>query len=301
MRFDDHLDDDGISDRPRPHRGPDRGPRRPGGRRFRAVPRPRRPGGVNANAAITCSAVLYVFRSPDRGGHPLQHGAAAPAHDPRAHRASSSAPTSRPPRAGGNVETSQRIVDVLLGALAKAVPGRIPAASQGTMNNVAFGGYDPGPQAPFRLLRDDRRRHGRRAATAAGLSGVHTHMTNSLNTPLEALENYLPLRIRSLRPQDGLGRARGAIRAATASSASTSFAVPVDVTDHVRAPALRPLRLPGRRPGRFGPELGRFPAAGRGPWAARSTSSSDPATSSASRPRAAADTASPRAEQGGSR
>ena len=98
--------------------------------------------------------------------------------------------------AGGNVETSQRIVDVLLGALAKAVPDRIPAASQGTMNNVAFGGYDPVAEAALRLLRDDRRRHGRRPGRPRASSGVHTHMTNSLNTPVEALENYLPLRIR---------------------------------------------------------------------------------------------------------
>ena len=65
--------------------------------------------------------------------------------------------------AGGNVETSQRITDVVLGALAQALPDRMPAASQGTMNNVTLGGRDPRTRPAVRLLRDDRRRHGRAA------------------------------------------------------------------------------------------------------------------------------------------
>jgi len=113
--------------------------------------------------------------------------------------------------AGGNVETSQRIVDVLLGALVKALPGRIPAASQGTMNNIAFGGYDPWRKRPFAYYETIGGGMGAGPGTA-GLSGVHTHMTNSLNTPVEALENYLPLTIRSYglrKGSGGAGRSRG--------------------------------------------------------------------------------------------
>ncbi|MCK7514311.1 MAG: hydantoinase B/oxoprolinase family protein [Desulfobacterales bacterium] len=97
------------------------------------------------------------------------------------------------------------------------------------MNNVAFGGYDPRPQAPLRLLRDDRRRHGRGRGGRRRSSGVHTHMTNSLNTPIEALENYLPLKIRSYGLGKGSGGA-GPIRAETASSGNTNSRVPVDLT-----------------------------------------------------------------------
>src|SRR5258708_38161621 len=95
----------------------------------------------------------------------------------------------RPPAAvaGGNGETSQRIVDVLLRALAKAMPDRIPAASSGTMNNLTIGGMDArgGPAAPFAYYETIAGGSGASAA-ADGVSGVHTHMTNSLNTPAEA-------------------------------------------------------------------------------------------------------------------
>jgi N-methylhydantoinase B/oxoprolinase/acetone carboxylase alpha subunit len=99
-------------------------------------------------------------------------------------------------------------VDVLLGALAKALPGRIPAASSGTMNNVAFGGRDPTRERSFAYYETIGGGMGASPARD-GLSGVHTHMTNSLNTPVEALENYLPVRIRryGLRPDSG-GRGR---------------------------------------------------------------------------------------------
>jgi N-methylhydantoinase B len=98
------------------------------------------------------------------------------------------------PVAGGNVETSQRIVDVVLRALAKAIPDRIPAASSGTMNNVTIGGTDPRKAAPFAYYETIAGGMGARPA-ADGLSGVHTHMTNSLNTPAEALEYAYPLRV----------------------------------------------------------------------------------------------------------
>jgi len=119
----------------------------------------------------------------------------------------------KPPAAvaGGNVETSQRIVDVLLRALAQAVPDRIPAAASGTMNNLTIGGIDPRTREPFTYYETIAGGMGARPGKP-GVSGVHTHMTNSLNTPAEALEYAYPLRVRSysLRSNSaGDGKFRG--------------------------------------------------------------------------------------------
>jgi N-methylhydantoinase B len=106
--------------------------------------------------------------------------------------------------AAGNVETSQRIVDVLLRALARALPQRIPAASSGTMNNLSFGGIDPRTGEPFAYYETIAGGMGARPS-ADGLSGVHTHMTNSLNTPIEALESAYPVRVRRYSLRRGSG------------------------------------------------------------------------------------------------
>jgi N-methylhydantoinase B/oxoprolinase/acetone carboxylase alpha subunit len=108
--------------------------------------------------------------------------------------------------AGGNVETSQRITDVVFGALAKAVPDRVPAASQGTMNNVTFGGTDPRTGRRFAYYETLGGGMGGRKGLA-GLSGVHTHMSNTRNTPVEAIEHDLPLRIRRYSLRHGSGGA----------------------------------------------------------------------------------------------
>jgi N-methylhydantoinase B/oxoprolinase/acetone carboxylase alpha subunit len=164
---------------------------------------PQTEGGVNANFAITSSAVLYVFRSLVEEDIPFNTGLMRPLEilAPKGSLVNAEFPAAC---AGGNVETSQRIVDVLLGALAKALPDRIPAASQGTMNNVAFGGYDPGRERHFAYYETIGGGMGA-GAGADGLDGVHTHMTNSLNTPVEALENYLPLKIRRYGLRKGSG------------------------------------------------------------------------------------------------
>jgi N-methylhydantoinase B len=93
------------------------------------------------------------------------------------------------------VETSQRIVDVLLRALAEAIPDRIPAASSGTMSNLTIGGVDPRNGRIFAYYETVAGGMGARPR-ADGISGVHTHMTNSLNTPVEALEYAYPFRVR---------------------------------------------------------------------------------------------------------
>jgi N-methylhydantoinase B len=171
---------------------------------------PQRRGAVNAVEAITVSAVFYVFRCLLGEEVPACWGLM----DPIEVRAPlGTVVNARPPAAvaAGNVETSQRIVDVVLRALARALPGRIPAASSGTMNNLSFGGLDPRSGRPFAYYETLAGGMGARP-TVDGLSGVHTHMTNSLNTPIEALESSYPVRVRRYslrRGSGGEGRFRG--------------------------------------------------------------------------------------------
>jgi N-methylhydantoinase B len=161
-------------------------------------------GNVNSVFAVTLSAVLYCFRCLVPDDIPLNAGAASPIE---VVAPPGSVVNARHPAAvtAGNVETSQRIVDVVFGALRKALPGRIPAASQGTMNNFSFGGDG------FAYYETIAGGMGARSG-ADGVSGVHTHMTNTLNTPIEALEHAYPVRVTEyrLRPNSGgRGRRRG--------------------------------------------------------------------------------------------
>jgi N-methylhydantoinase B len=162
-------------------------------------------GSINAVEAITYSACFYVFRCLLADDVPATAGLMRPvqviAHE-------GTVVNARPPAAvaGGNVETSQRMVDVLLRALAQAIPNKIPAAASGTMNNLTIGGIDPRTGQPFAYYETIAGGMGARPGKP-GVSGVHTHMTNSLNTPAEALEYAYPLRVRrySLRPGSGGG------------------------------------------------------------------------------------------------
>jgi N-methylhydantoinase B/acetone carboxylase, alpha subunit len=160
-------------------------------------------GAINAVEAITVSAVSYVFRCLVKGEVPASAGLLEPI---KVIAPAGTVVNANPPAsvAGGNVETSQRIVDVLFKALAKAVPDRIPAASQGTMNNLTIGGIDTRTGAEFSYYETVAGGTGARP-TADGMSGVHTHMTNSLNTPAEALEYAYPLRVREYRLRKGSG------------------------------------------------------------------------------------------------
>ncbi len=208
-RAEDCLDDDGYSDRPIPLRVAIRIRGRRAAVDF-AGSAPACRGGVNAVLAITLSAVFYVFRCLLEEDVPACAGLMAPIE---VRAPVGSIVNAQPPAAvaAGNVETSQRIVDVLLRALAQALPGRIPAASSGTMNNLSFGGIDPRTRQPFAYYETIAGGMGARP-TADGLSGIHTHMTNSLNTPVEAFESAYPVRVRrySLRSgSGGAGRFRG--------------------------------------------------------------------------------------------
>ena len=162
-------------------------------------------GAINAVEAITVSAVSYVFRCLVGGEVPASAGLMQPIEvvAPRGTVVNANPPASV---AGGNVETSQRIVDVVFKALSRALPDRIPAASQGTMNNLTIGGIDTriGYGQEFSYYETVAGGMGARPALD-GMSGVHTHMTNSLNTPAEALEYAYPLRVREYRLRRGSG------------------------------------------------------------------------------------------------
>ncbi len=197
-RFEDRMDDDGVSGRPARIRVMIE---RKGDRvrvDFEGSD-PQVPGNVNAVYAVTLSAVLYCFRCLVEEEIPLNAGAAeaieviAPL---------GTVVNARPPAAvtAGNVETSQRIVDAVFGALAKALPGRIPAASQGTMNNVSFGGDG---FAYYETVAGGIGASARRD----GASATHSHMTNTLNTPIEAFEHAYPVRIEEYGVRRGSGGA----------------------------------------------------------------------------------------------
>jgi len=246
-RAEDFLDGDGISDRPVRIAVTIKISRNAGrtGRR-RVPPRPvvtvdftgsdpQVEGSVNAVAAITYSACFYVFRCLLADDVPATAGLMRPI---QVIAPQGTVVNARPPAAvaGGNVETSQRIVDVLLRAIAQAIPERIPAAASGTMNNLTIGAIDfrvrnlcqrnlrernlgiddpsrgdSQPGQPFAYYETIAGGMGARPAKP-GISGVHTHMTNSLNTPAEALEYAYPLRVRrySLRAESGgNGKYRG--------------------------------------------------------------------------------------------
>ncbi|HKV33421.1 MAG TPA: hydantoinase B/oxoprolinase family protein [Pyrinomonadaceae bacterium] len=160
-------------------------------------------GAINAVEAITVSAVSYVFRCLVGGEVPASAGLMEPIEviAPAGTVVNANPPASV---AGGNVETSQRIVDVLFKALAQALPDRIPAASQGTMNNLTIGGIDTRSGQEFSYYETVAGGMGARPSLD-GMSGVHTHMTNSLNTPAEALEYAYPLRVREYRLRSGSG------------------------------------------------------------------------------------------------
>ncbi len=167
-------------------------------------------GAINAVEAITVSAVSYVFRCLVGADVPASAGLMEPIEvfAPEGTIVNAVHPAAV---AGGNVETSQRIVDALLRALAQALPDKIPAASQGTMNNLTIGGVDPRTGAEFAYYETVAGGMGARP-TLDGMSAVHTHMTNSLNTPAEALEYAYPLRVRAYsvrKNSGGRGRSRG--------------------------------------------------------------------------------------------
>ena len=166
---------------------------------------PQTTGNVNTVEAVAKSAAYYIVRCLMPEDAPANAGTFAPV---RVIAPPGTIVNALPPCAvaSGNVETSQRITDVILGALAQALPEVIPAASQGTMNNVTAGGRDPLSGQPFAYYETMGGGMGA-SPTSDGLSGVHTHMSNTMNTPIEALEYAYPIRVYAYRLRRGSGGA----------------------------------------------------------------------------------------------
>ncbi|MDG5778470.1 hydantoinase B/oxoprolinase family protein [Haloarculaceae archaeon H-GB2-1] len=167
-------------------------------------------GPINAVFAVTASATYYAVRCVTDPDIPPNHGCYRPINI--------TAPEGtivnpEPPAAvvGGNLETSQRVTDVVLGAFGEVVPERVVAGSQGTMNNITFGGMDPRDDSPYAFYETQGGGFGGRAGKD-GIDGVHVHMSNTMNTPAEVLETAYPLRVTryQLRPDSGgAGEFRG--------------------------------------------------------------------------------------------
>jgi len=206
-------------------------------------------GSVNANYAVAVSATAYVFRCLIREDVPYTAGILRPLTviAPSGTVVSARAPAAM---AAGNVETSQRITDVILGALAKAAPRLIPAASSGTMNNLTFGGWDAARRKPFAYYETIAGGMGA-SAVASGPSATHTHMTNSWNTPIEAFEHQYPVRIRAYRIRSGSGGA-GAQRGGDGIVREFEFLSRADVTILSDRRKRRPYGLAGGQAGAAG-------------------------------------------------
>ncbi len=203
-RFEDCLDDDGMGSGPIPIRvavtidGDEATVDFSGSA-------PQCAGPLNAVEAVTLSATVYVFRCLLDPSVPPNHGSFVPI---KLVAPEGTIVNARPPAAvaAGNVETSQRLVDVLLGAMAQVVPERVPAASQGTMNNLSIGGIDPGTGKAFAYYETTGGGMGGRPQSR-GPSAIHCHMTNTRNTPVEAIEHTYPFRVGCYGIRSGSGGA----------------------------------------------------------------------------------------------
>jgi N-methylhydantoinase B len=204
-------------------------------------------GSLNAVEAVVRSATWYCVRLLAPEDVPANHGCfqpvtvVAPAH-------SVLSPDFPAAVSSGNVETSQRIVDVVLGALAQALPDRLPAASQGTMNNVTLGGMANG--SPFVFYETIGGGHGG-GPLGDGLSGRHSHMTNTRNTPVEALEHSLPVRIVEYALREGSGGA-GRHRGGDGIRRTYQFLAPATVTINSERRRYTPYGAQGGEPGQLG-------------------------------------------------
>jgi len=206
-------------------------------------------GSVNAVEAITVSAVYYVFRCLLDEQVPATAGLLRPI---QVIAPVGTVVNARPPCAvaGGNVETSQRIVDTLLRALARALPQRVPAASQGTMNNLSFGGIDPRTGRAFAYYETIAGGLGARPGRD-GISGIHNHMTNSLNTPVEVLEQTYPVRVRRYNLRRGSG-GDGRWRGGDGVVREIEFLTPVELSLLSERRRIRPYGLSGGSAGATG-------------------------------------------------
>jgi len=209
-------------------------------------------GPVNAVRAIALSAVNYCFRCLLPADLPSNGGVMRPIRVLT--RPASVVDAQYPaPVAGGNVETSQRLVDVVFGALAKVLPERVPAASCGSMNNLTLGGQDPRPGMHNRAFAYYETLAGGAGASIDrdGASALHTHMTNTLNTPVEAFEHAYPARIVKYAVREGSGGA-GRHRGGDGIVRAYQFDTPVTATLLTDRRSAQPYGLCGGQPGEPG-------------------------------------------------
>ena len=242
----DYLDDDGLGTRRIPLRVAIT--RRGGTARVDfSGSAPQVLGPLNANLAVTRSAVLYAFTLLAPEHMPANDGLARPLEiiAPEGSVVNARCPAAV---AGGNVETSQRLVDVILRALARALPDRIPAASCGSMNNVALGSSHGGRAFAYYETIAGGAGGG---PLGPGCAGVHTHMTNTRNTPVEALEAYYPLRVTRYAIRRGSG-GRGRHAGGDGIVREIELLVPAQVTVLSERRTERPYGLQGGGAGRAG-------------------------------------------------
>lgn len=205
-------------------------------------------GNLNAVEPIVRSAAWYCVRLLADDDLPVNHGCFEPVR------------VTTPPHsllnpdfpaavAVGNTETGQRVVDAVLGALAQALPDRIPAASQGTMNNFTFGGVSSAGN-PFVYYETIAGGQGG-SPFGDGVSGRHSHMTNTRNTPIETLEYALPVRVNAYRLRDGSGGA-GEHTGGDGIVREYEFLAPAQVTVNSERRVIAPYGLQGGEAGACG-------------------------------------------------
>jgi N-methylhydantoinase B len=207
-------------------------------------------GPVNAVRAIALSAVNYCIRCLLPADLPSNAGVMRPI-DVLTREGSVVDAAYPAPVAGGNVETSQRLVDVVFGALANVLPKRVPAASCGTMNNVTFGGDDPRHASrPFAYYETLAGGVGA-SPDAQGADALHTHMTNTLNTPIEAFEHAYPMRITQYAIRENSG-GTGQHDGGDGVTRAYQFDAPANVTLLTERRRSQPYGLNGGDPGEPG-------------------------------------------------
>jgi N-methylhydantoinase B len=259
FRFEDALDDDGLG----------HGPVRIavavtiGRGRVRVDftgSSPQVAGPVNAVEPVARAASLYALRCVLGDDFPINHGGFRPIEIVAP---PGTVVNARPPAAvsAGNVETSQRIVDTVLGALARALPDRVPAASSGTMNNLLVGGNDPRNGRAFAYYETLGGGHGAGPGWD-GASALQAHMTNTRNTPVEALEHAYPLRVIETRIRRGSG-GRGRFRGGDGIVRTLELLADARVTVISERRARGPYGLAGGKPGASGKNIVRATRRGR--------------------------------------
>ncbi len=205
--------------------------------------------GLNTVRSVTSSAVYYCFFCLVKEGYPLNAGSLEPI-DIITRKGSITDALAGAPVAAGNVETSQRIVDCVLGALAQAIPEQIPAAAAGTMNNIAIGGEIPDGGGEFTYY--ETLGGGMGAGMGKnGLSAVQVHMTNTLNTPIEVIEQEYPMMITEYSIRRGSG-GTGKFRGGDGMCRKYKFLAPATITLLTERRKLAPYGLNGGKPGELG-------------------------------------------------